>query len=499
MKYLYNRKKIATRMSAPGRIFGITLIGTSLMLIPCLIFAINSNESIDPFLWPAIIGFVIGLASALIFKMPNTISPTNALLMIGVVWFTCIGYGTLPFIIAGMPVVDAIFESASGFTTTGASIMSDIESWDTGILLWRSVTNGIGGIITVIVFLLLFPLVGYGDRTFFTNELSGSGESDNFSMKIRTAAKQFIMVYVILIGILAIILLVLGVSLLETLCISFSAISTGGFMCLNDSVAGYSSLIKIVITLFMFLGGTNFYLQYRGMKNRNIKEYFRNEEFRTMAIWFAFISVVIFFIVFGNSIFTDIGNTFDNFVNVALNVVSAGTNTGFAASDFAQWPAVAAMLLFIITLIGGSSGSTSGGIKIFRAIVVFKSIKNGLKKLIVCRGVFDIKLQGNSVGNDNIISSMNVIFLFLLTILIGAVLIALTGVDVGESFALVTSCITNYGPGLGIYGPMGSFSELEPIAKIILSAIMWIGRLEVIMAIILFTPGFWRVAKKCDN
>lgn len=484
-------KKAKVGESAPVFMIGMTIFAVSIMLIPCLIASFINHEPIGPFLYPLIFGMMISLSLMTLMRMPKEIKPISGLMMIGVVWISSILFGILPFVMSGMGLVDSIFESASGFTTTGATIMADIESWPTGILLWRSVTNGIGGIITIAIFLLIFPISGYGGRSFFNNELSGSGEK-NFTIKVRDAAKQFIIIYSGLIILMIALLLILGISLFESLCMALSAVSTGGFMCNNDSLAGYDTLVKIVATVFMFLGGTNFYLHYKAIYRIEKKPYRKNEEFRVMAAWFLLVSVIVFLVLYGSDLVWDVGKMIDDFVDVALNVVSAGTNTGFASTDYALWPSIALLMIFVITLVGGSAGSTSGGIKISRVIVIVKNLKKMLAKQIYPNAVFDIKCNNSSVDDQGLMSAMSIALLFLMTILIGSVIVILCGESIGDSFALCISCITNFGPATGDFGPMGSCQDLAPIAKLTLSGVMWIGRLEIVAALVLFTPMFWK-------
>lgn len=491
MNILKTANRFAKWESPSIHVAGMTLLGVSLMLIPCLLFAISNGEDLGPYLWPMSLGIIISIFTIFLFKMPRYIRPINGLIMIGVVWITCILFGILPFVLSGMPLIDAIFESTSGFTTTGATIMANIESWPSGILLWRSVTNAIGGIITVIIFLLIFPIVGYGERTMFSNELSGS-DNNGYTVKVKDAAKQFILIYSALVVIMLVLLMIAGVSLYESLCMSMSAVSTGGFMCKNDSLASYDLIVKAIATLFMFLGGTNFYLHYRSIIEKKPASYLKNEEFVVMAGWFTFVSVIVFLILYGGNLVYDAGTIVTDFINVALNVVSAGTNTGFASSDFALWPGVALLFILIITLIGGSSGSTSGGIKISRVIIIFRTVKNGFLKMIHPSGVFDVKYDKKSINDQGVISAFSIALLFLVTVLIGSIIIMLCGISVDDSFALVISCITNFGPGIGNFGPMGSCQDLIPFAKIVLSVVMWIGRLEIVAALILFTPKFWK-------
>lgn len=475
--------------SATLRIIGITMFFVSMMMLPSICFAVYNNEALIPFVLPFAAGTTASSILMYLFGLPKRISPAGYLVMICAVWFTCIGFGLIPFLFSGLSLVDAIFESTSGFTTTGATILADIESWPTSMLLWRSVTNGIGGIVTVVIFMLLLPKASTRNRSLFSNELSGSEEQDFFP-DMSSAAKKFAVTYVVMILVMILILIMLGTNLYDSLCIALSAISTGGFMNANDSLASFDIWVKTVTTIFMFLGATNFYLHYKRFYSRQKNVYLGNEEFRLMLVWFLFVIVATFLFVFGGRLSEiDIPQ---EFVNVALNIVSAGTNTGFAASDFALWPSAALFFILLIALVGGSTGSTAGGIKIYRILVIVKSIRYIFTKTIHPHAVVDIRVDNASLDNDRIISVYGIAFLFLFTVIVGTVLIMICGESATDSIALVISSITNFGPGFGDFGPMGSCQTLEPAAKLILSGIMWMGRLEVLAALALVMPSFWR-------
>ena len=236
-------------------VVGYILLALGVGMIPCLIFNLINDEPFHPFLWPILVCILLWVVIMLTFRMPDIVRPVDGLVMVAVMWVVAIAVGSIPFTVSGMNPIDAIFESTSGITTTGSTIMDDIESWPSGILLWRSMMQWIGGMIIIIIFMLILPMIGFGGRELFGNETSGSG-SVNLSIKLRDAAKQFIIIYLMLTFVLIFILLGLGMTVFEGLCLALSTISTGGFMCKGDSVIGYSTLIKIAVMFFMFLGGT---------------------------------------------------------------------------------------------------------------------------------------------------------------------------------------------------------------------------------------------------
>ena len=476
-------------------VIGYMLIALAIGMVPCLFFNLVNGEPVEPFLWP-ILGCVISWAAILLlFRLPDIVRPVDGLVMIGVMWVVAIAVGSIPFTLSGMEPVNSIFESTSGITTTGSTIMNDIESWPSGILLWRSMMQWIGGIVIIIIVMLVMPMIGFGGRELFGNETSGSG-AVNFSIKLRDAAKQFIIIYLMLTALLIAILMLLGMDLYEGLCLGLSTISTGGFMCKGDSVISYDILIKIVVMIFMFLGGTNFYLHFKAIYRRNSSGYAHNEEFRFMLILdLIFIAVAFFIVVAGGQLireelFQD--GDLNGFVDVAFNVISASTTTGFVASDYDKWAPAAVMLLFGVMIVGGSTGSTSGGLKIGRMLITAKYAFNGLKQMLHPRAFYDVRLNKSSVDNSTISASITITILFFFTIVIGTGVLMLTGIDFQSSITTMIANLTTFGPATGGFGAIGSYEAMEWHTKIFLCFVMWLGRLEILTGLILLTPGFWK-------
>lgn len=476
--------------SCSMHILGLVLLGISIFLIPSTIIASVYGEDISVYLWPMAIGTIFSLFLILLFKMPAMIKPIDGISMLGLAWLSAIVFGATPFIFSGMAPIDAIFESCSGFTTTGATIMSNIESWPKGILFWRSMSQWIGGIAIIMIFLFLMPIIGFGGRAIFGNEMSGSG-SKNFSARMKDAAIQFTSIYFILSAIMVVILIALGTPVYESFCITCSTISCGGFMCKNTSLTDYSLLIKFVVMVFMFMGGTNFYLHFKALYQRKPSAYRKNEEFTFMLIWFTIMSFVMYLLIYGGNMILG-ADMINDFGDVAFTVVSAATSTGFASCDFSLWPYAAVALLMFLAFIGASSGSTAGGIKVSRLIIMYRYIRNGLDTLIHPHSVYDIKFNGGSLEESAVKMAMVVILLFVLQIVIGSFILMISGIPFDESLTAVVACITTYGPGIGVYGPYGSYESVSPLIKIVLSFLMWFGRLEVITALLFFTPGFWK-------
>ena len=477
-------------------VVGYILIALAIGMIPCLIFNIINQEPAGPFLLPIIICVSLWILIMLTFTMPDVVRPVDGLVMVAVMWIVAIAVGSVPFTMSGMPPIDSIFESTSGITTTGSTIMYDIESWPSGILLWRSMMQWIGGIAIIIIFMLILPMIGFGGRELFGNETSGSG-AVNLSIKLRDAAKQFVIIYLMLTAFLVAILMVLGMSFYEGLCLALSTISTGGFMCKGDSVISYSVYIKIAVMIFMFLGGTNFYLHFKAVYRRNSSGYVHNEEFRFMLLLnILFIALAFLIVTYGPDLISE-NIAFENshvynLVDVAFNVISASTTTGFVAANYDLWAPTAVMLLFFVMIIGGSTGSTSGGLKVGRLLITLKYAYNGLKEMLHPRAIYDVRLNKSSVDNSTISASITITMLFFFTIGIGTGILMMTGIDFQSSITTMIANLTTFGPATGQFGAIGSYYEVEWYTKLFLSVVMWLGRLEILTGLILLTPGFWK-------
>lgn len=477
------------RKNSSMYVIGYILLAEALGMIPCTIFNGVNNEPILPFLIPVIVCLVMWGAIMLTFQLPDIVRPVDGLVMIGVMWIVAIAVGSVPFIMSGMEIVDSIFESTSGITTTGSTILVEFEDWSSGILLWRSMMQWIGGIAIIIIFMLIMPMIGFGGRELFGNETSGSG-TVNLSIKLRDAAKQFIFIYLMLTAILIMILLLLGMNFYEGFCLALSTVSTGGFMCKGDSVISYNMFIKIVVMLFMFLGGTNFYLHFKAVYRRH-SGYSRNEEFRYMVMIIVIAVIAVFWIAFSESeMFSH--EALDNFVDVAFNVVSASTTTGFVASNYDEWVPAAVMILFVIMIIGGSTGSTSGGLKVGRLLITLKYAFNGLKELLHPRAIYDVRLNKSSVETSTISASITITLLFFFTIIVGGAILMICGLDFQSAMTTIVANLTTFGPGAGEFGAIGNYASLDWYLKLFLCVIMWLGRLEILTGLILLTPGFWK-------
>lgn len=402
-------------------------------------------------------------------------------------WLLVSLFGTLPFIIHGsIPrFIDAWFEIVSGFTTTGASILTDIEVVPRGLLLWRSLTHWMGGMGIILMVVVILPSLKAGGVYLFSAETS-KVSFDDIRPRVVDAAKRFGIIYVVL-TLLEILLLTLGkMPLFDSVCHSFATIATGGFSTKNTSIAGYSNYIQYVIIIFMFLSGINFTLHFLVSKGE-IKKALRNEELKAYTrITLAF-TFLIFIILYTHG--TSLHKAFRD---ALFQVVSIITCTGFATTDYLLWPVTGWFLIFLAMFVGASAGSTGGGIKVIRHLLMVRNLKMEIRTFLHPRVVYGVKYQGNLVSPEQLRSVIAFYFWYLIIFFFSSMLMVLFGVDFLSSIGGVATSMGGIGPGLGTVGPASNYFHLPALAKLLLSIDMIIGRLEIYAFLVLFSPAFWK-------
>ncbi len=474
-------------------ILGIVLFFTSLMLIPSTIISYQrDDESIWPYLVPMVIGLVLSTYMCMKYKLPNNMRPADGLMMMFSVWILLFAFGTIPYLMLGMSLIDSIFESISGFTTTGATILTDVAAQPKALLLWRVITNWIGGIIIVMMFMFIIPMVISGGRGLLKNEMSGSG-GGNLTMKLGNAARQFIAMYIILTALFALILLVQDLSLLDSVTIAMSSISIGGFLNTNDSMASYSMFVKISVIFFMIISASNFYLHYRALFKGDIRGYGRSEEFKVMILWFLIISVLIIIQAFVSGSWDQMhGQTGDKIVDVVFSVVSVGTTSGFSTVNYTTyWTFLNDLSLFMILMfIGGSTGSTSGGVKISRMIITLKALLNEIRQEVHPNAVYTVRYDGSGISHDAVHTAMVVVTAFIVAAGVGAAIFNIYMDTLDEAVFTALSMITNTGTGSGDI-LFNNYADLPAWMKLVSCGLMFLGRMEILAILAIFTPGFW--------
>ncbi len=421
-------------------------------------------------------------------KAPRNIGKREGYIIVSLAWVVISLFGTLPYLISNsIPnFTNAFFETISGFTTTGASILTDIESVPKGILFWRSMTHWIGGMGIIVLSVAILPLLGIGGMQLFVAEMPGI-TPDKLHPRITETAKRLWIIYVSLTLIETILLKLGGLDLFDALCHSFSTVSTGGFSTKNASVSEFSSYIQYVIIIFMLLSGTNFTLHYLGLHGR-FRDIWRNEEYRYyISFTFGFALIITIFL----TVFSD--RTIEqSFRDSLFQVVSIVTTTGFVTSDYLSWPVGLWIIIFLLMFIGGSAGSTGGGIKIARQILLLKNSALEFKRMIHPQAVIPIRFSGKAVSPEIMHLVMAFFLFYSLIFFAGTFVLTLIGLDFDTAIGTSIASIGNIGPGIGNVGPIENYAGLPAAAKWISTFLMLLGRLELFTILILFSPAFWK-------
>ncbi len=405
-------------------------------------------------------------------------------------WMVVPLFGSLPYLFSGAipSFTDAYYETVSGFTTTGASILTDVEAFPNGLLYWRMLTHWLGGMGIIVLSLAILPLLGIGGMQLFKAEVAGPTK-DKLTPRVAETARLLWGLYVLL-TVSQVVLLVVGdMPLFDAVCHAFATISTGGFSTKNASIAHYNSVyIDCVVMFFMFVGGTNFALHFGALKGR-FADYFRDTEFKFFLGTLG-VAVLVVTAVIGESSFG--GDYLKSLRYVAFNIISVMTCTGFATADFAIWAPLAQVVLLFLMFPGACGGSTGGGMKTIRVLILLKTAANELKKIAHPKVVANVRLGGKTVDQEILFTVAGFIILYLVTFATSTILLTATGLDIVTSMSAIASAMANVGPGLGTVGPMANFAHLSDLAKWVLSSCMLLGRLEIYTVFVLFSSAFWK-------
>ncbi|WP_372934548.1 TrkH family potassium uptake protein [Mariniphaga sediminis] len=437
-------------------------------------------------------GINILLGGTIVYLTRNArrdIGRREGYIIVSLVWLVFSFFGSLPYVISGAipDFTNAFFETISGFTTTGSSILADIESLPHGILFWRSITQWLGGMGIIVLSLAILPVFGIGGMQLFIAEVPGP-TPDRISPRIRQTAKTLWVIYLGFTVAETLLLWIGGMTLFDAVCHSFTTMATGGFSTKQASIAYWSSpFIQYVIILFMFLAGTNFTLSYMALRG-NFKRVLHDEEFKYYGLFVLGFTLVI---SAGLLITTQLGVE-NAFRDALFQVVSIMTTTGFATVDYLTWAPVLTILLFGLFFFGGSAGSTGGSIKIMRIVLLLKNSYYELRRIIHPHAVIPVKFNRQSV-DAKIINNVLAFFMFYFVIF-GASTIVFSFIepDMESAMGAVATSLGNIGPGLGNVGPAENFLHISPAGKWFLSFLMLLGRLELFTVLVIFSPSFWR-------
>ena len=488
-------------MSGPGlnwrfivKVLGMILIMESFFILLASAVSFIYHEPDSKYLLISV-GLSLLFGLILVFsgnfaEKSNVVGKRDSFFTVTVAWLLFSLFGSIPFFISGSipSFTNAFFETMSGFTTTGSSILTNVESMPHGLMFWRCMTQWLGGLGVVVFTLALLPLYGGGASQLFDAETTGLFH-DKFRPRVVEVAKRIWGIYMAFTLVLILLFYLGPMELYDAICHAMTTISTGGYSTKQNSIAYWgSTYLEFVVIIFMIIGAINFSLYYFLFK-KNFKRVLHDEEVR----WFLSIIVVATVIIMvGLGVTNQEMGHFESFRNSLFHVVSLVTTTGFSTQDYIAWGPFFWLILLVLMVICGCAGSTSGGLKVIRVVVLVKNALNEFGRLIHPRAIIPVRLNGHVLSIDIVQRLLAFAFLYLVVILFAVMALLFVGMGFDEAVGAAITALGNVGPGLGNYGPSGSFAELSDVAKWILSFLMLVGRLELFTVLILFTPGFWK-------
>lgn len=470
------------------KVLGNILVLQSILMMPSLAIALsNQGDDVRAFILSILIVAVIGFLLSRKKFSNKHINPKEGLAIVTLSWIAISVLGALPLYLSGYAsYIDALFETVSGFTTTGATIFSDVEMLPKGLLFWRSFSHWIGGMGILVFTLSLLPALGIGGFQIFKAESPGP-VAGKIAPKMRDTAKILYGTYLTITILEVVFLLFGGMSLFESLVYTFGTVGTGGLATKNASVGAYDSVyLQMVIGIFMLISGINFSIYYSLYKGKGL-DALKNEE---MKLYLGIILIAVILITL------NISGMYDN-IAIALKdaffqVTSITTTTGYSTTDFNLWPSFSKAILVFLMFMGGSAGSTAGGMKVIRFLVLFKLIKREVSMIFHPRAIIPIKINGKVMPDETITSINSFMSLYILLLAFSTILISLEGLDLVSSFTSVAATIGNIGPGLNLVGPSSNFVAFSNFSKLYFSLLMLLGRLELFTVLALLAPRNWR-------
>jgi trk system potassium uptake protein TrkH len=464
-------------------IVGALIVWTAVAMLPPTAVGFTEGLAVH---WLLAFGVTAAVGAVMWFITPREVSINRreGIAIVGLGWLAVVAVGSLPFTLTGVAptVASAVFESVSGFTTTGATVFPVIEELPHSILLWRSISHWMGGMGIIVLGVAILPLIGMGGAQLFRAEVPGIA-TDRLKPRVATTARLLWGVYALLTVVLGILYLLLGMSLFDAVNHAMSALATGGFSTRTASVGAFGPAIQWVTVMFMLVAGTNFTLHYQALTGKWFP-WFRDAEFR----WYGGVALAAALTVF---LFLGISGVGWMFRDAAFNVVAVITTTGFVTADFGAWPAFCQVLLLGLMFVGAMGGSTGGGFKMARAVVVLKHAVSEVQKVLHPRAIFVTKLGRALIRSDILANVLAFLALYVATHGIGSLVLAALGHDLLTSVSASLAAMSSIGPGLGAVGPASHYGELGSAAHIALATLMLLGRLEFYTLLVLVIPGTW--------
>ncbi len=467
----------------------VILLNALFLLVSSGISYYYNESSLFPLLYTTIIALLFGIFPIIFVPAVDDITHIEGLLIVVGSWLLSCLLGMIPYVMWGgeFTITNAWFESVSGYTTTGASILTEIESLPLGILFWRASTHWIGGMGIIIFVLSVMPSLGTAGMILYRSEMS-SAALRQFKMRSRDAVRLILWIYLGITVIETSLLLLSGLNFFDAITHSFSTVATGGFSTKNSSVAAFNSLtVEIIIMIFMLLSGMNFALLFSAVTGK-----FEDVKVSTVVKYYVGINLIVILLVTLNVYSNNYESFWEALRYSAFQVLSVGTSTGFANADSSVWPPFSQMILVILTLQCASAGSTSGGIKVDRVIIFIKSLEKKIKQILHPNAVITITMDKKKVDEELVNSTILYILTYIFIVALSGLIVTAQGVDMVSAYSGAAAMMGNVGPGLGIVGSLENYAAIPKLSKWIYTLTMILGRLEIYGLIIFFLPSTWK-------
>ena len=469
------------------------LLFSLLLAVPTLMSYFYHDSAFIVFAYTALTVLLVSCVTwVLTLRFNRELRPRDGFTLVLMLWlgFAVVAAMPIYFYMPSMSFTDAFFEAMSGLTTTGATVISGLDTLDPSVNFWRHMLNWLGGMGIIVLAVAILPMLGVGGTQLFKAEIPGMDKESKMAPRISQVAKRLWFAYALATAAAFVSLHIAGMDWFDALCHAMSAVALGGFSTHDDSVAYFDSVaVEWTLMFFTVWGGINFASHFTALGNRSLQVYWKDEECRTMLLVLSGSILISALYLWQQDVYQSLGEALRF---VSFNFVSIGLASGFSNTDFAQWPLIVSLWMFFLSNVLASSGSMGGGIKNVRALVLFKFSLREMLILLHPRAVRTVKVNNRSIPDRMALTVMSFIFIYFMTVIVFSFLLMAAGLDFLSAFTAVIACITNAGPGLGAVGPSHNYAALSDVQKWLCTAVMLLGRLEIFTVLILFTPAYWK-------
>ena len=469
------------------------LLFSLLLAVPTLMSYFYHDSAFLVFAYTALTVLLVSCVTwVLTLRFNRELRPRDGFTLVLMLWLAFAVVAAMPiyFYMPSMSFTDAFFEAMSGLTTTGATVISGLDTLDPSVNFWRHMLNWLGGMGIIVLAVAILPMLGVGGTQLFKAEIPGMDKESKMAPRISQVAKRLWFAYALTTAVAFVALHIAGMGWFDALCHAMSAVALGGFSTHDDSVAYFDSVaVEWTLMFFTVWGGINFASHFTALGNRSLQVYWKDEECRTMLLVLSGSILISALYLWQQDVYQSLGEALRF---VSFNFVSIGLASGFSNADFAQWPLIVSLWMFFLSNVLASSGSMGGGIKNVRALVLFKFSLREMLILLHPRAVRTVKVNNRSIPDRMALTVMSFIFIYFMTVIVFSFLLMAAGLDFLSAFTAVIACITNAGPGLGAVGPSHNYAALSDVQKWLCTAVMLLGRLEIFTVLILLTPAYWK-------